>query len=1446
MANDMEMNFVLKFVASDLTSGVKKANGDLKTLREGFEKALASLPGGKNISAEVQKANDEITKLIKKIDVLQSKGKTRLLDATPKQAAAIMGGSQSASSAIMAARPEAIEAKRVREQSKALQDMNVAMNTAVFGTDALAKHAITLRYALYDVSSIAQNLSQTMLGFAANAISAAANQEKAFSQVQKTLGDIDPSKLTELEDQLVKMSMRMPLKFDDLAKIAMLGSQMNVPAEGIKRFTEVIAKFTAVSQMPVEDAAAQLGKLSNILNLNPDASQYEALASAIAYVGNESASTEKEVLRTAGQIAAVGVQAGLSASQVVGLSGAFASLAIRPEEARGVIVQMFNSINEAAASFVPAVNKGSDALAVFAKIAGVSQAEFSSMWSSKTATEIDKFGNSTSKAAVIWQQFTKNLGDTKNGYDTAEVLRKLGLDGIRTSKGITALASNFGVLAVQMENASKQGRLADFLDTAYGAIAEDLASKITELQNSFEALNASIGGNSALSTMLGFFVDVIKNIVAGLTEMNKSPVGQFVSTLVLALTGLVGILASAAAMLALGGAGFLAFRTAVVNAATAEQFMTEKGLRLMLSLAGVSKASIDAAVAARAAAGGFVAAGQGAEVGAVGVRIFGLSLKSLLVSTGIGVLVLLVGALVEGIISLAEAGNNAGNALDKPMETAKKFQEQLQKTRQELLDFFDAINDNRDTTRSLQNAFYALGKAAYNGGKGLVDGTQAARDFDAAAETAVKAAVGVYGNKTQELANFLGSFITYLKATGTATASTIAGIQNELNSLNLAVTGPSTFDFAKYFGEGFKDIGDRAGGAAKQVDTLLEKIQKALKLLNASYTLSSSLRDLGAALKEGANSFSRLSDKGQASMSALNGAIESVVESTGQKTQVTANRLMALRTAMYQSGVTAKVAFTAINTAIAQTGKVGKASSKDIKEFLAQLTTGATEAVKKNVRSIYDWASDIDSIMSKAFTFRYDKQVALDNITKAWSNLTREVNDAKDAIDEANRSITKIASDNRVLEYQLQVAIRYGDTLRADQIRAKIAANADATVKAQKDIADAQVALNKSLDPADTSDAAVKNRSDVLSLVQTYQNYLRTIATTTTDSAKLSEASKNLTDDFLAQGQKLGFSKTELAAFTTALNTDFVTAIKNAPKDITLNIQGIDPAIAAVADFVSRMNVELAKIDVIDVSGNVVSVDANANQQPQAPITKAPASVVNAAPIKAPVSTPTSSLASNQASIKAAADAKAAKLAADARAAEAARLKALIKVPTKSEIIAYQAKIEKIEEYSKEDNGWTAFFNPRRYNFVHDALKGLRVDVAAFNSTYGNKYANMLIDTKLSPGYASGGFVSGAGTGTSDSIAARLSNGEFVMRANAVKSYGVDFMNALNDQKVTGFSPAGASSGAGSSGVVYLSPEDRSLLRQAIDRPIALYTENTKIAQSANTGNVILAQRGSK
>ncbi|WP_444349918.1 tape measure protein, partial [Phascolarctobacterium succinatutens] len=63
---------------------------------------------------------------------------------------------------------------------------------------------------------------------------------------------------------------------------------------------------------------------------------------------------------------------------------------------------------------------------------------------------------------------------------------------------------------------------------------------------------------------------------------------------------------------------------------------------------------------------------------------------------------------------------------------------------------------------------------------------------------------------------------------------------------------------------------------------------------------------------------------------------------------------------------------------------------------------------------------------------------------------------------------------------------------------------------------------------------------------------------------------------------------------------------------------------------------------------------------------------------------------------------------------------------------------------------------------------------------------------------ASGGSVAGPGTGTSDSIPAMLSNGEYVLNAQAVDRLGVPFLNGLNTGRLRGFACGGL---VGSGGV---------------------------------------------
>lgn len=73
-----------------------------------------------------------------------------------------------------------------------------------------------------------------------------------------------------------------------------------------------------------------------------------------------------------------------------------------------------------------------------------------------------------------------------------------------------------------------------------------------------------------------------------------------------------------------------------------------------------------------------------------------------------------------------------------------------------------------------------------------------------------------------------------------------------------------------------------------------------------------------------------------------------------------------------------------------------------------------------------------------------------------------------------------------------------------------------------------------------------------------------------------------------------------------------------------------------------------------------------------------------------------------------------------------------------------------------------------------------------------NQLKNLFSSLNFSTlGFADGGYVRGPGTSTSDSINARLSDGEYVFKASAVRKWGVSTLEAMNSGRVPAFSDGG-------------------------------------------------------
>lgn len=114
----------------------------------------------------------------------------------------------------------------------------------------------------------------------------------------------------------------------------------------------------------------------------------------------------------------------------------------------------------------------------------------------------------------------------------------------------------------------------------------------------------------------------------------------------------------------------------------------------------------------------------------------------------------------------------------------------------------------------------------------------------------------------------------------------------------------------------------------------------------------------------------------------------------------------------------------------------------------------------------------------------------------------------------------------------------------------------------------------------------------------------------------------------------------------------------------------------------------------------------------------------------------------------------------------------------------------------------------------------------------------------ITEGHAQGGYITGPGTGTSDSIPAMLSNGEYVLRSSAVDRIGVGTLNAMNAGAVPQFADGGsvddtiAASAGGSSVTLNVSTLDAASFSDFLSRgglndvKQALYEDNRRFAST--------------
>lgn len=1382
---DVRIDFEIGANISGLNKQVRKVGADLDKVSNVIKTVSAqmnSIAAKNGASKEFEAAAKYAEKMAKYVDKVANQ-KTPV---TLAQQARIAGGINQMSSMYKNAagyvvdepkRAAAEAAKAAREAARLTAEQERAARAA----EGLSPGIVRARYALYDVANEARRTALLMGGLSVLAVKAASDFEKAFSDVKRTSGAAG-QELENLKQSLIDISQTTPIAFADISRIATLGAQMGIAASGLDEFAATVAKFSAVTNVPVENVSTAIGRIGQLLDVG--AGQYEDLASAILYTGRNSIATEEQILSLSSQIAASANQAGFAADQVIGLSATLASLGIAPEQARGVLLRLF-------ADFDRVVAENGQTLRNYASLMGGTSETIGMLWKNDPA----KF----------FTQFTGALAAAeKTSIGATGALEALGIVETREINVLQRLSSEQELFTGLLKDAETAYRTGGDLADQYGQKMETLDSKLQRLNNNIMLAAAAMG--TVAGEILKPVIDALSQLLKGFTD---NPIAATLGVIAVSLTAGVAVWLMYKAAVAQGMASIMALRVAMFELGRGSEALKISLSGLIAELRMLDTGLSMAAVKSRVAAAGLTTFG-----GAVATAKASLASMAPMLVQNV--------ALLTAFVAASKLSDTAGEG---SAEGIKKMKEQLAqfsveaRSAKDAIDFLasgrsniisieslfgqSSLEQNLGAIRSLGNQFTDAIFGMFTDNTTLKLAKQEIAEFD-------KAIATLYATGKQNEANSaFNEFQKQAEGMGYSVEEIRALLPSFYSTVEEGATGVNSLSDAQLAAT------ETAEGFAAAVKTRL--ISALTELTGKQSTFASSLESFMTALAESKGSFSVFSSAGRKAVNAFNDFTDAVVEISGNDTSKAFQIIAASINLVEQSGGNASVQVQGLVTRlnamfnlkldgstitsmsqltgiIANLGGVTEATRAQILSLVSgggyadamkaafkeiQSSIGkTTSSVKKQIRTINDYASDIGRVLGNITDLAFKLTRAEDGMSSGWEDIKNRISDAKREVEDLANEIADLEADRGTLQYQLGIAEKYGDTVRAAKIRAQLAKLDKQMTKANED---KQAAIAKTATSlTEETQAGIENREAIMQQVEASAQLIEAYATTANASGKLptkaevAAYAKTVVDKFTEQAKAIGFSAEELTKYEKIIS-GFARAVSAVEKpNVEVKLNPVDTAIKAYLAEEKETKVNLnVGVKMPNLDGIFQKYFGNLGQI-VIPTTIAP---------------PTAN------SVKAMRDS----------------------YKPGDAMYAYLDKI-----------------------YRESLLFGSSYSFSGKVNTFIPGVSSLKMLQK-----ADGGYIKGPGSGTSDSIPAMLSNGEYIVKSAAVNRYGIGFLNAINQMKLSPSMGAAPQVSAGGSSVVYLSPEDRALLRAAVDRPINLYTENTKIAQSANAGNVVLAQRGS-
>ena len=367
--------------------------------------------------------------------------------------------------------------------------------------------------------SLSLNVTAPILALGAGAVASSIKFEDAMAGVAKTV-DASAQTITALGEEFKALSEQIPVAATELANIGEAAGQLGIETSNILGFTRVMADLGVATNLTSTEAATDLARLANITQMPQE--QFDRLGATIVALGNNLATTEREIVSMGLRLAGAGKQLGLTEAQVLALGGALSSVGIEAESGG-------TAMSKVMAEMAIAVGKGGEKLEQFGQIAGMTGEEFA-----------EAFEEDAADALVTFVEGLGRLSD--EGVNVFQVLESVEFGNQRVRDALLRAAGAGDLMRRSLELGTKAWRENTALTIEAEKFYATLGNQLKIVWNQIRNMAAEMGDN--LKPAVLALIDASKPVLGLLRDMIKG-FGELPTGIQAVAIGLVTLTAAA-------------------------------------------------------------------------------------------------------------------------------------------------------------------------------------------------------------------------------------------------------------------------------------------------------------------------------------------------------------------------------------------------------------------------------------------------------------------------------------------------------------------------------------------------------------------------------------------------------------------------------------------------------------------------------------------------------------------------------------------------------------------------------------------------------------------------------------------------------------------------------------------------------------------------------------